>query len=228
MQTEFPGVIYAWDVVNEAVEVNGEYCDSTSDISIRTHYASEEGKTDNLWYKVMGEDYIELAFTYARKYADPDVKLFYNDYNTFQPVKLIPIMNLLTKLKEKGIVDGIGMQSYYDLENPSITGEVGSVADAIYRYAQLELEIQLTELTIRIPEKTAINYQRQADKYAEVFKMLLSLDQENGGPANITNVTFFGLMDEYLFYEGNTDYSRLFDAQLQPKPVVKEILEVVP
>ena len=38
------------------------------------------------WYKICGEEFVAKAFQWAHE-ADPDAKLFYNDYNTENPVK---------------------------------------------------------------------------------------------------------------------------------------------
>jgi len=66
----YKGRVFSWDVVNEAVidginpgEQNWRNCLRPSG-----------------WYQAMGADYIDLAFRTARA-ADPDVLLFYNDYN---------------------------------------------------------------------------------------------------------------------------------------------------
>ena len=67
-ETTYPDVIYAWDVVNEAVEQDGF------------------GYEESLWYQIYGGvSYIADAFQIARKYSKPPVKLFYNDYNVFIP-----------------------------------------------------------------------------------------------------------------------------------------------
>ena len=81
-EENYPGVVYCWDVVNEAVEPGGGMHEEETGYCIRTYNGDEE----NLWYTVVGADYVEKAFTYARKYAPEGVKLFYNDYNTFQPI----------------------------------------------------------------------------------------------------------------------------------------------
>lgn len=52
------------------------------------------------------------------------------------------------------------------------------------------------------------------------------MDRASGGPANITSVTVFGLMDNYLFYTNDTTTSRLFDGKLQPKPAFHSVLGV--
>lgn len=53
----------AWDVVNEAFEDDAV-------ASLRK----------DIWLNVIGKEYIELAFKFARKYTKPGTKLYYNDY----------------------------------------------------------------------------------------------------------------------------------------------------
>ncbi|MBH1939627.1 endo-1,4-beta-xylanase [Mobilitalea sibirica] len=224
VQTKYPGVIYSWDVVNEAVENSPGSYEKESGFNIRTHY---DGTKDNLWYKVIGIDYVEKSFEYARKYADPEVKLFYNDYNTFQPTKTSKIHKLVSHLKEKGLVDGIGMQGYMDLSYPGIAGGNDNLMSAITKFAELDLEIQITELTIRSKDNTEASMEKQAERYKSVFELLKGLDTASGRTANITSVTVFGLMDQYLFYTNDTTNARLFDGQLQPKPAFYSIMSVV-
>lgn len=99
----YGATIYAWDVVNEAVEPG------TNEYNLR----------DSYWYKTIGPDYVYYAFKYAREsskkfatqYADCydldpsnpnelntiEPKLFYNDYNEYQQNKRDAIIGLLTK-----------------------------------------------------------------------------------------------------------------------------------
>ncbi|HPU63792.1 MAG TPA: endo-1,4-beta-xylanase [Mobilitalea sp.] len=222
-QEEYPGVIYCWDVVNEAVEISPGSYETESGFNIRTKY---DNSKDNLWYKVVGVDYVEKAFEYARKYAAKDVKLFYNDYNTFQPAKTLKIYELASYLKEKNLIDGIGMQGYMDLTYPGIAGGNDSFMTALSKFAELGLEIHITELTINSPDKSEESMQKQAKRYETLFQILVGMDTESGRNANITSVTVFGLMDEYMFYPNDTTYARLFDKNLQPKPAFYSILSV--
>ena len=205
VQEEYPGVIYCWDVVNEAVEPDSY--DPESYFMCRTKC----GDDPNPWYETIGEDYVEMAFTYARKYVDSDVKLFYNDYNTYQVPKTQGIYDLCSHLKEKGLIDGIGMQGYWGIDYPSDA----QIKTAIERFAELGLEIQITELSIGVSEETDAQFEKQAKRYAEVFKMLHDMDEDAGGPANITCVTLFGLVDHYR--EQDTTNTRIFDKDYQPK-----------
>jgi len=215
VQTEYPGVIYCWDVVNEAVDPDS--ADKDSFFMCRTKLNGEP----NPWYETIGPDYVEMAFTYARKYADPEVKLFYNDFNTFQTPKINGIYSLCEYLKEKGLIDGIGMQGYYSLTYPSDN----AIESAIKKYAELGLEIQLTELSISVDEETEEQFEKQAKRYGSLFYMLHNLDTEGGGPANITNVTVFGLVDHYR--EGDTTNTRLFDKDYNPKPAFDKIVKIM-
>ncbi|NLU41979.1 MAG: endo-1,4-beta-xylanase [Firmicutes bacterium] len=222
-QREYPGVIYAWDVVNEAVENTWGAYEVQSGFNIRTRYS---GSTENPWYKVIGVDYVEKAFEFARKYAGPDVKLFYNDYNTFQPTKTQSIYKLASHLKAKGLIDGIGMQGYMDLNYPGIGGGRDSFKTALAKFAELGLEIHITELSITTNGSSEELFRRQAERYEDVFRVLTELDTAGGGPANITSVTVFGLMDNYLLYDNDTTTTRLFDGRLQPKPAFYSVLGV--
>ncbi len=58
----------------------------------------------------IGSNFIEKAFTYARA-ADPNAKLYYNDYNIeAQGTKQNGAYNLVQGLAAKGLIDGVGLQ----------------------------------------------------------------------------------------------------------------------
>lgn len=215
VQEEYPGVIYCWDVVNEAVEPDSY--DPESFFMCRTKC----GEDPNPWYDTIGPDYVEAAFTYARKYADSDVKLFYNDYNSYQPVKTEGIYALCESLKEKGLIDGIGMQGYWGLDYPTDK----MIETAIRKFAELGLEIHITELSIGVDTETPAQFEKQGKRYGDVFSLISSLDKENGGPADITSVTLFGLIDHYR--EGDTTNTRIFNSDYSPKPAFYAIEDAV-
>ncbi len=211
VQDNYPGVVYCWDVVNEAVDPDKG--DKASAFLCRT----ENDGQPNPWYLTIGEDYVEMAFTYARKYAAEGVKLFYNDFNTYQTEKRNAIYTLCESLKEKGLIDGIGMQGYWGIDYPS----TGTLDMTFREFAKLGLEIHVTELSISVDEETEENFDKQGKRYASIFMMLHGLDTKGGGDANITNVTLFGLIDHYR--EGDTTNTRLFDSEYQPKPAFEKL-----
>lgn len=218
VQEKYPGVIYCWDVVNEAVEPSELMGDKDSFFFCRTKHGDNE---PNLWYEVLGQDYVELAFTYARKYVADGVSLIYNDYGTFDTKKLDNIYKLCDYLNQKGLIDGIGMQGYWGISSPSL----GTLKSAINKYAELGLEIQITELSIGVDNTTEEGYTEQGNRYASIMRLLQTLDIDGGGKANITSVTFFGLMDGFMLYSNDTNTSRLFDKYLHKKPAFHNIME---
>ncbi len=206
-QTNYPGVIYAWDVVNEAVNTGDGVPDGLR-------------SKDSLWYQVVGPEFIEKAFEYARKYADPKVKLFYNDYNTEDKARMVSIIKIAKGLQEKGLIDGIGLQSHIGIDSPSII----NIDESIRKYGELGLEIQITELDMGLPQNTDEAFAKQATRYKRLFTFLNNID--DSGAANITNVTFWGLSDDvtWLSKPGQPSYPLLFDKYLIQKPAFWGVL----
>jgi endo-1,4-beta-xylanase len=208
VNTKYPGLIYAWDVVNEAIDPG-------------------EGRADGLrtknayWYQVVGEDYIEQAFAIARKYAAPEQKLFYNDYNTYEKSKLSAIYNLAKKLKEKNLIDGIGMQSHIQLSYPSLM----DYEYAVTKYSELGVEVQVTELDIDTTDNTKETQDKLASRYKRLLLILKSLKES--GKANITSVTFWGLTDDrsWLNNDGKPSWPLLFDKDIKPKSAYFGVLQ---
>eukprot|EP00833_Pecoramyces_ruminatium_P001983 jgi/Orpsp1_1/1176015/evm.model.c7180000056073.1 len=218
IQFNYPGVIDVWDVVNEAVEIDEGHYDNSTGWYTRTMTGNEE----SLWYNLVGPDYVKKSFQIARKYALPNVKLVYNDYNTFQVYphnKTKAIIELMNILREEDLVDAIGMQSYIGDSWPSIE-EYGK---AIERFTEAGLEIQITELTIT-PPNVEDWLEKQAEQYREVFEKIIEFINKG---ANISSVTVFGLQDGYRFYSSDSTKTRLFDHDLQKKPNYYSIMEVL-
>jgi endo-1,4-beta-xylanase len=197
----FKGKVYAWDVVNEAID------DGSS-----IYRASQ-------WYTICGEDYIIEAFKAARA-ADPDAKLFYNDYTAIDPTKRDKIYSLLAKLKEQNLVDGMGLQGHWNISYPSSS----LINDAFNKYKSLDIELQITELDVSVytsnsdPE-SAYNdnlAQKQSVAYGRYFLEFRSFKDA------ITGVTFWGLADDYTWLDnfpvaGRKNYPFLFDENYLPK-----------
>nr|MBP3598767.1 endo-1,4-beta-xylanase [Eubacterium sp.] len=233
-QDNYPGVIYCWDVVNECVCVdNDSYIVTEGGWKLRAStlqdndFTHEEAKK-NYWYASMGEGYVEKAFEYARKYADPEVKLFYNDYNPFQTEKMNNIYRMVEQLKEKDLIDGIGLQPTVGLTWPQLNSDdEGSFKVCLQTFAELGLELQVTELGFKIPnqyiedgdeETIAEKMEIQTQRYNEFMGLLLEMDSDNGGPCNITSVTVFGICDDYPLYDDFIQNIYLWDKNCLPKP----------
>lgn len=211
--TRYKGRIYAWDVVNEAID-------------------DDDPKyfRDTEWYKICGEEYIEKAFRWAHE-ADPDALLFYNDYNTENPVKRDKIYRLLKTLIDKGVpVHGVGLQGHWNLDSPTEK----DLRDAIEKYSSLGLKIQITELDVSVysPDEknpsdnifTAEREKKQLDKYEMIFRVFR--DYKNV----ITGVTFWNVSDRYSWLDnfpvrGRKNYPLLFDQNLKPKKAYWKVVE---
>lgn len=206
-QTNYPGVVYAWDVVNEVVSDDGSM------------------RTSSNWYKVYGDaSYVTDAFTFARKYADSDVKLFINDYNEYVAAKRDQIYTIAKALYEAGLCDGVGMQSHYSMSYPTIA----AVKVAIQKYNQIDpgrFEIQLTELDIHNTYRNASGQKAVASRYQSLFQMLL--DSRRNQKINITGVTFWGLTDGDTWltnFHKETSYPLLFGADYAAKSTYFAVL----
>jgi endo-1,4-beta-xylanase len=168
----------------------------------------------------IGPEYVEAAFGFARQYAAEDVKLFYNDFNTYESLKRSYIYKLCEDLKAKGLIDGIGMQGYWGLDYPNTT----TIVDTIKMFSKLDVEIQITELSVGVDEETPEEFEKQAKRYKNIFMYLKGLDTQGGGNCEITSVTFFGLKDHYT--EGDKTNARLFDKDNNPKPAFDALVEI--
>ncbi len=193
-ENNFPGVVYCWDVVNEAVADGANEAAAGDARMVRT----SRGGSPNLFYEVIGPDYVELAFKYARQAVNktnPDIKLFYNDYNTFYSPKREAIGKLLESInKNEKLCDGLGMQGYvggYGQQagcmNPN---DIKLFGNAIKFYSDMGLEVHVTELALR--NYDAAKAAEHAAFYESFFKMLTSAADQYG---SLTCVAIWGICD---------------------------------
>ena len=203
VQKEYPGIIYAWDVVNEIVD--------------------EGAFRKSLWTRTVGDDFFIKAFEYARKYAAPGVDLFYNDYETAQADKRdFIIANVLKPLIEKGLVDGMGMQSHLVMDHPGFD----EYRTALEMYGALGLKINITELDLHNSDPGEESMHALAMRYKGFFEIYL--DAVKSGKANVTSVTFWNLKDEDSWLSGfrrETSYPLLFRGKSEAKEAYYAVLE---
>ncbi|OPZ94245.1 MAG: Endo-1,4-beta-xylanase Y precursor [Firmicutes bacterium ADurb.Bin419] len=208
IETEYPTVeFYAWDVVNEAVDPN-------TSTGMRNPGSNNKQSGNSLWMQTVGEDFIVKAFEYAREYAPADCKLFYNDYNEYEDRKLNFIVDILTKLKSKGLVDGMGMQSHWVMDYPSLS----MVESAVRKYDALGLEVQLTEIDIKNTDNSTSALERQATRYQQFISKIAALKKEG---LNITAIVFWGVTDATSWLGG---YPLLFNGEYKAKPAFYSIV----
>ena len=151
----YAGKVYAWDVVNEAFNDDGTMRD--------TIWYDQPG----IGFAGLGTQYIEQALDWARM-ADPNAKLFYNDYNA-EPInaKSDVIFAMARDFKTRGVpLDGVGFQLHIDLsyDTPAF---LTSFANNLQRFAALGLDLHITELDIRLSNSTTASFDAQAKLYGD-------------------------------------------------------------
>ncbi|MBO4636235.1 MAG: endo-1,4-beta-xylanase [Clostridiales bacterium] len=194
-EENYPGVIYAWDVVNEAAGDNG-------------------GMRDCYWKRIIGDDYVEKAFEFARAHGPEGVQLFYNDYNEYQAGKQQVILDMLAPIAAAGNIDGMGMQSHIG------TGLMpDTYIEAINRYVdELGVIIHITELDVSAPASVNAMYD-QGTYMQRLFEAII--DAVDAGTP-IECVTFWGLTDEMSWK--SSDRPLLFYGDITPKPAFEGVV----
>ncbi len=148
----YAGQILVWDVVNEAFEDTGAYRAS-------------------FWYNTIGQTYIEKAFQRARA-ADPTALLAYNDYNIEAlNAKSDAVYNMIADFKNRGIpIDAVGFQMHLTASGL----DYNSLASNMQRFANLGVDIYITEMDVRIAKKpSAADLTAQAAIYSNVLDKCL-------------------------------------------------------
>lgn len=198
--------LYAYDVANECV--SDDPARTAADGMREPGFG--EGKSP--WVAIYGGDgFIERAFELARKYAPEGCSLFYNDYNEYWDHKREFIYGLCRRLYEKGLLDGIGMQSHISAEPDGFTG-VAAYTAALEKFASIGCEVQITELDISC-ERGKYDAEAQAAKYRAVFSAALETNR-NGG--RVSAVCIWGSNDSNTWI-GSDNAPLLFDSDNKPK-----------
>lgn len=225
----YKGRVQCWDVVNEAVDDAGNF-------------------RQNIWAEIIGKDYVQKAFEYARE-ADPEAVLIYNDYSLPTKVKREGVVKLISEIQANGVkVDGIGMQAHYHFDYPLLD----ELEESIIAFSKLGCKVHITEMDINIlprPDNNvgaAINLNFEYDekwnpwpdslpdsmqlalaaRYVELF------DVYNRNADKIDRVTLWGIDDggswlNYWPIFGRSNYPLLFDRKYQPKEAFWALINMV-
>jgi endo-1,4-beta-xylanase len=226
----YKGKIHGWDVVNEVIVEDGSFRKCK-------------------WYEIIGEDYVQKAFEYARE-ADPAAELYYNDYDYYKEPKREGIIKLIEKLKSKGIrVDGVGIQAHWFLEHP----DIAEIEELVLALGKLDVKIMITEMDVGVtpfypcdtPARDLSSFdpesqkklnpyaegvsdsvlEEQADRYAELFSLFRKYRNK------FDRITFWAVhykqsWRSYLPIRGRTEYPMLFDRMCNPKPAFHAVVKV--
>ncbi len=199
INTRWPGLVYAWDVVNEVIEPD--------------HNAPNLFRTKSLWYEIMGESFVFTAFQEARKHCAQGQKLYYNDFNMAMPNKAPAVLALVKRLLAEGTIDGVGFQTHIGLDYPDLAYYEAMVKE----YAALGLTIQATETDVRVNTADPAAQMKLAVRYRDYFAMMRRLRRAG---ADIDSITMWGMADDHSWLMGwnGPSYPLFFDGLMRPKP----------
>jgi len=225
----YRGKIQGWDVVNEAISDGGN-----------AGTAQTENLRNSSWLQTLGPEFLTLAFRFAHE-ADPDAKLYYNDYGIESGPKHASSLVLLRRLIAEGTpIHGVGIQGHWSTSRIPYD----ALDQAISAYAALGLKVSITELDVTIrgesggqfgrgfggrgfgarglgssPPPAPQDLQAQADAYARLFSIFVKHQDA------VERVTFWGLSDRRTWRFGQ--HPLIFDSQNQRKPAYQAIVDAV-
>lgn len=224
----YKGKIRGWDVVNEAISDRGD-----------AQTAQTENLRNSQWLQTLGPEFLTLAFKFAHE-ADPQVKLYYNDYGIEAGPKHASSMVLLKRLiKEGAPIHGVGIQGHWSTRGVPYAAIDKAIAD----YAALGLKVSITELDVtirgtsggqlgpgpgvggrRFGGRTSTppspeDLKAQADAYARLFAIFIKHKDA------LERVTFWGLSDRRTWRFGQ--HPLIFDSNNQRKPAYVAIVNTL-
>jgi len=141
VMTRYAGKIYSWDVLNEAFPDGGAGSDWKTAI-----------RPENPWFKAIGSDFVYEAYLAARL-ADPNAKLYYNDYNTDQSGRATLIRNMVRDVNQRFktdypnetrlLIEGIGMQEHH---NTGISA--ANIRSALSMFRDIGVKVSVSEIDV--------------------------------------------------------------------------------
>ncbi|KAK4153786.1 glycoside hydrolase superfamily [Chaetomidium leptoderma] len=172
----YKGQCYAWDVVNEAISDDGQWRNS-------------------VFLRTFSTDYLPLSFNLAKK-ADPNTKLYYNDYNLeYNQAKTDRAVELVKIVQAAGApIDGVGFQGHLIVGS---TPSRANLATTLKRFTALGVEVAYTELDIRhasLPASSSAQV-TQGNDFANVVGSCVDV-------AGCVGVTVWGFTDKHSWVPG--------------------------
>ena len=198
----YKGKIKSWDVANEV-------------------FADQGGARNEAIIAPLFNDPIAFygrCFQYAKD-ADPDTKLFYNDYSVvIDEGKREDIKNMASRFKSDGYpIDGIGAQFHYG-KSTGLT----KINDGFTDLASTGLLIHISELDIKMNVNQLNDFSlysgfasQQADLYEAIVAMYETLPESQK-----FGITTWGVSDKYTWLTTSwhpKEYPLLFDADFNKK-----------
>jgi endo-1,4-beta-xylanase len=196
--THYRGKVYSWDVVNEPFNDDGSF-------------------RQDVFYNAMGSGYIADALRTAHA-ADPNAKLYLNDYNIEgENAKSNAMYSLVQSLLAQGVpINGVGLESHF------IVGQVpSSLLANMQRFAALGVDVAITELDdrIQLPTSTA-TLNQQATDFSTVVSDCLQVSRCVGVSQWAVGDADSWIPGAFSGYGAAT----MFDQNYQPKPAYNAVV----
>jgi endo-1,4-beta-xylanase len=208
----YPGQVFAWDVVNEAIDENGRFKDS-------------------IWYNQPGiglsdknSAYVEQAFRWAHE-ADPQALLFYNEAEAEGLGRKSDAVYAMVKdFKQRGVpIDGVGLQMHIS----QLDFDTAAVAANIGRLTALGVQVHITELDVSLTvDSTGAATKDDLAKQAAVYRGIAHACLQSPG---CTAIQTWGFTDKWSWIGSHSHGTRgaalPFDRTYKPKPAYEAMIE---
>jgi endo-1,4-beta-xylanase len=197
----FPGVVVAWDVVNEAINV------TNGPMGMNIY-------RDSVFYRELGEGFIAEAFQIANA-TDPDVQLFYNDFGVegMNGAKSTGAFTMVSGLVSAGVpIDGMGFQMH---TGPTDQGPGAADFSAnLARYRDLGLQLEITEMDVSLCSVggNVLGLELQRYRYNRIVNACL----ESGA---CRSISLWGLGDANSWLNDNGCTQGMITLETQPEPL---------
>jgi endo-1,4-beta-xylanase len=212
----YRGKVFAWDVVNEALDENANLRDS-------------------LWYNqpgiglsTEGTAYIEQVFRWAHK-ADSHALLFYNEAEgEGMNRKSDAIYAMVKDFKRRRVpIDGVGLQLHIPTLDADLPAIAAGISSNIARLAALGVQVHITELDVSLPlDASGLPKSEDLTRQAQVYGSIVRACLNNAG---CTAIQTWGFTDKYSWIgshsHGARGHALLFDRAYQPKPAYRAVWE---
>jgi endo-1,4-beta-xylanase len=208
----YAGQVFAWDVINEGIDENGQVRDS-------------------LWYNQpgiglaeKGTAYIEQVFRWAHE-ADPHALLFFNEAEGEGLNHKSDVIYAMVKdFKRRGVpIDGVGLQMHV----PGLAVDSAALAANIARLTELGVQVHITELDVSLPvDSKGSALPADLVRQAEIYRVIVHACLNSSG---CTAIQTWGFTDKYSWIgshsRGTRGQALLFDREYRAKPAYDGVLQ---
>lgn len=202
LDERWPGLVYALDIVNEAIEEVGQI------------------RTGN-WLNTVGDDYIYQAFLAADKYKMDYQDVYYNDY-AFEQTQWggvdrchWAVDEMLKKAIDEDLIDGIGIQGHIEFS------DVDTILEDARIICEAGIKCQITELDINCNGQSEFEEQKAA--YKKVVKSVL--EGNDNGTMDVNAIIVWGVTDNTSWHSNR--YPLMFDSNYGKKPAYYGFMEAL-